>query len=286
MSGGTELGREGIHMKNLKIGKKLFITFGIVLLFFAVTVITALSCMGVLSSNFTTFYYGPYTVAAETINMRANMQEAEKYLVKSCTSIDPKTTQQNIEECKAALDRLKAGYETMSTNFTGEMQLIEEYAAKMDSTSALKDRIFDFSGKNQNTEALNTYNQQYAPILVQARELLNQIEEASALDADNFYRQGSSMQKVAFALVGIFAGVSLLIILVLSVYIVRSIIKPIQEIEQAADRMADGDLDVEIQYQSKDELGMLADSMRQMISVLRSYIQKIAKFSSRSPTAT
>ena len=264
-------------MKNLKIRKKLFIAFGISFVFFIATTITALSCLGVLSSNFTTFYQQPYTVATQAINMRANMQEAEKYLIKSCTSSDSQTANQYIEQCQAALERLKTGLDVIKTNSSGSsIQLVDEFIAKMDSSVATKEKIFEFSSKNQNSQAIETYNQEYEPMLMQARDLLSQIEEVSSQDAANFYNEGSSMQTLAFALLMTFAGVSLIIMIFLSFYIVHSITNPIEELEQAADKMSKGNLNAEIKYQSKDELGQLADSMRQMITVLRSYINNIA----------
>ena len=51
---------------------------------------------------------------------------------------------------------------------------------------------------------------------------------------------------------------------VISVYITRSLRKPIEEIEIAANKMADGDFDITINYESRDELGSLSNSMREM----------------------
>lgn len=263
-------------MKNLKIKKKLFIAFGISFLFFIATTITALFCLGVISSNFTTFYQEPYTISTQTINMRANIQEAEKYLIKSCTASNSKSAAEYNDQCQEALSRLKTGLEVIKANSAGSAALVEEYTEKMDTTVAIKEKIFEYSLNNQNQQAMQTYNHEYEPILTEATELLSKMERTASLNASDFYSEGSSMQSLAFVLLISLAGGSLVLMTILSIAITRSITRPIEQLEQAANQMANGDLSVEIAYQSKDELGGLADSMRQMITVLRSYVQNIA----------
>lgn len=77
------------------------------------------------------------------------------------------------------------------------------------------------------------------------------------------------------------AAIILVIILVgvfFSFVIVRLIKTPISEIENAALRMAEGDLDVEISYTSKDELGVLAEQVRRLIHKLQMIIDDENKF--------
>lgn len=81
--------------------------------------------------------------------------------------------------------------------------------------------------------------------------------------------------------VGLMAAVILAVILVgvfFSFVIIRSIKTPVSEIESAAIKMAEGDLDVEISYTSKDELGVLAEQVRRLIHKLQVIIDDENKF--------
>ena len=53
--------------------------------------------------------------------------------------------------------------------------------------------------------------------------------------------------------------------------------KTIEEIEIAANKMAVGDYDINIEYESKDELGSLSDSMRKMTSKTKYVINDIVR---------
>ena len=81
--------------------------------------------------------------------------------------------------------------------------------------------------------------------------------------------------------ISLMAAVILVIILVgvfFSFVIIRLIKTPISEIEKAAIKMAEGDLDVEISYTSRDELGVLAAQVRRLIHKLQVIIDDENKF--------
>lgn len=63
------------------------------------------------------------------------------------------------------------------------------------------------------------------------------------------------------------------------VFIARSIIKPLEEIEQVAKAIADGDFNQNIEYKAKDELGILAESFNKTVVRLSDYIEYINEVS-------
>ncbi len=61
----------------------------------------------------------------------------------------------------------------------------------------------------------------------------------------------------------------------LLIYILRSKLKPLKEIRHAAEAMAAGNLRTHISFQSKDEFGALANSMRACMETIQTYILDI-----------
>ena len=59
--------------------------------------------------------------------------------------------------------------------------------------------------------------------------------------------------------------------------IIESISNPVEEIKAAALEMAKGNYDLEIEYTSEDEIGVLADCMREMILVTKNNISNITE---------
>lgn len=61
----------------------------------------------------------------------------------------------------------------------------------------------------------------------------------------------------------------------LTVSLTRKIIRPLRELTIAAQKIADGDLDISLVHQTKDEVGILADSFQQTVNHLQKYIDHI-----------
>jgi len=78
---------------------------------------------------------------------------------------------------------------------------------------------------------------------------------------------------------GMFISIGLIVIV--SVWMSRYLTKPITQIKNAAQDIADGDVDREIDIQRSDEFGTLATSLNQMASKLRADTEQIKDFAEK-----
>ncbi|MEQ1563415.1 MAG: ATP-binding protein, partial [Nitrospiraceae bacterium] len=72
-------------------------------------------------------------------------------------------------------------------------------------------------------------------------------------------------------------GIAFLIAVALSVWLARSITKPLSDIAIAARQLANGDHTVRIRTGSRDEVGLLADTLNQMTDQLRAKIDELSE---------
>lgn len=82
-----------------------------------------------------------------------------------------------------------------------------------------------------------------------------------------------STRSVATSVVAIVAAVALVVYLY--VYTRRKIAAPLVVVADAGGKLADGDLQVQIQWHSNDEIGRLADSLNESIQALQGYVGEI-----------
>lgn len=90
----------------------------------------------------------------------------------------------------------------------------------------------------------------------------------TALDSDDMNR---SMKNLAILLV-VIAICSMIAVVSVSIFILRKKISPIGHVMTAAQKIAQGELDIELSVQSKDEIGVLANSFMDMSSTLKGII--------------
>jgi methyl-accepting chemotaxis protein len=73
------------------------------------------------------------------------------------------------------------------------------------------------------------------------------------------------------------ALVSLMIAAIIIIALANKIVKPIKEVEKAAEELSKGNFDVEIDYTSQDEIGNLAESMRILIAKTKEIINDTSR---------
>ena len=78
---------------------------------------------------------------------------------------------------------------------------------------------------------------------------------------------------------GLFISMGLIVIV--SIWIARYLTKPITQIKNAAQAIAEGDVDREINIERKDEFGTLAESLNRMASRLRADTEQIKKYAEK-----
>ncbi|MDO5408733.1 MAG: methyl-accepting chemotaxis protein [Eubacteriales bacterium] len=83
--------------------------------------------------------------------------------------------------------------------------------------------------------------------------------------ADELYQRLSRVKIVVIALVA-------LIVIGMSVYLIRGIRKPMEDLAEAARRATSGNLDIELEYQSRDEIGTVTEAMNVLIKRLKDII--------------
>ena len=78
--------------------------------------------------------------------------------------------------------------------------------------------------------------------------------------------------------VALFAGIGfliLVIVVIVTTYVLRSITKPVQELSEATKKIAGGDFSTRVTVGTKDEIGTLADSVNEMTEHLEDFVEKI-----------
>lgn len=83
--------------------------------------------------------------------------------------------------------------------------------------------------------------------------------------ADELYQRLSRVKIVVIALVA-------LIVIGMSVYLIRGIRRPMEDLAEAARRATSGNLDIELEYQSRDEIGTVTEAMNVLIKRLKDII--------------
>ena len=259
-------------MRNLKIGQKLSITFEVILILLLVTVGVAIYSLSSLSSSFTDFYSVGYQVSHKATDMRRTIQSAIQDIAFGMLETDQQKAQDYFAEADTEMQILKEEFDYMEKNYRGDQSDVAKALEIMNSSVQYRTEVQDLVTRGRSEEAVEVFFNSYKPLLTEAQDLLEKMDNYTTNLAADDYEVSMSDKSATMILLIIISAVALLTTIILAVDVTRRITKPIKEIEAAVKEMAGGNLDVTIAYESRDELGSLSNSVREMTGRLKAII--------------
>ncbi len=270
-------------LKNWPIRKKLVGSFGLIIVTTFVLIVALLIGMKSIEGRLVKMYEGP------TMNIHYS---AELYY----PQVD---IQRAVNRMMAeGVDSLEEMFPQLESSINNNLALMDEAYQKLHDnlmTKEDKDRleaintklVEEVTGyrvevlrllKAGDFEAAREYNNTYyKPAVDEVKGMIEELEVSILETAEEY--EGSA---VVMAIVLIIIGVVLLVIItaiavVLSLRVTKSITEPIAQIEAAANQLRVGDLSKgdAITYESEDELGVLAKTMRESLNILDGYVKEI-----------
>ena len=258
-------------MKNLKIGVKLLITFMIIIVLFCATVVTSIMGLNENADKYSEFYNVGYQITNKVMNMRRGLQ----IIVKDLSFITIEDDASEVEEYQAdmqkELDLLSENGNWLFANFTGDKELLDAFSEKITAAVDMQGTVLE-TIQTDRQAAQTMLLEEYQPLVDDAVDALIHVSEVAESEAEADYNETVAMQdRLIFIQLGM-AGGALFITIVLSLYLTKSITKPIRDLEKSAEKIVNGDFDVSITYQSRDEMGKLANAFRNMTEILEEVI--------------
>ncbi len=253
-------------MKNLKIGKKLSISFIVLLMLTVFANFYALSSLkeaGKLSHD---LFKGPYNATTQAMGIRRDLAGMDDDLAYAILAQDPTDTSYKTGILEG-FDSINERIKMISEDYSGDEKLIDDIKSSIVELRQQSEKIYAFieqgdyeTAKEMAVRTDDEYYQAYDKCKKNAIALSEDVETHGIAFDKGVQDTVSKAKFISIALI-VFATVAGLFI---CGYVTKKLRQPIDEIEIAANKMAIGDFDITINYESEDELGILSNSMRQM----------------------
>lgn len=259
-------------MKNLKVGRKLFVAFGTVIAAFVITVLLASAAIVMINSRMTEFYNKPYVNTTLQMTIRKDMQYAGKQMLWATTTDSEQETKEHIEEAAAYSVYVFENVENLKKTFDNQ-ELLKQLETAVAELKENRLAVSELALANRNEEALEIFNTTYNDATIEMQNVLLEMSEFSNNFAQSNYQQANRLGISALILMVAIGVFSISLSVYFALLITKAIKNPIIELESAAEKLKKGELDVEITYEAKDELGVLAESFKEACVFMKDVIQ-------------
>ncbi len=275
-------------MKNLSVGKKLVLGFGAVLLLLLLSVALALQCIVSLGTQVE--LYGSRTLPDNTSvwSLQYRMASAQRYIERAFIETRPGTVASMLEQAQqdgqAAVALLSAYKEnqqdeTLTAQIAQVEALIQQAGAVRQQISTLLENPTAANQALGYTMFLNSY----VPPFDQAASILSELAAQAEVHAAQQRDYAARLVMQAWISLIACGVVSLVLALMVSTAIRKSILTPVKEIVTAFEEISKGNMQTQIHYESRDEMGRMAKLIREsngiQTAIVTDVIDKFTKMS-------
>lgn len=271
------------RLKDISIKKKLIVAFGTITLLAALVVLILLGSMWGMSKKVNDLYVGPYQNLDDIWIVRRNLLDIQR-AINRLMAEGSDNLAERYETFKTTVDddvlALEEALEELDTHLqnANNLELLRQIEKEVAEGENIRAQIMNMLESGQFDEAyIYNYNN-YLPIVNNINALTVKLFESVSADAQEFVDDANSSNtfNIIFGIIMLIVGI--ITALSIAAKITVTLSEPVNQLTEAARQMYKGDMKAArmITYESKDELGVLAECMRGTMNNLYAYVEEIS----------
>jgi methyl-accepting chemotaxis protein len=261
---------------NLKVGQRLAMGFGLVLVLLAIISATAYIRIGNISNEINDLVTDKFPKTVYAGNVINNINVIARAM-RNALIVPPDEVQKELGKIPDARKNILDNFDKLEKSIhTEEGKRLLSAALDMRKTYvADQDKVIQLAGSGKRAEAVSF-------MMEQARktqgDYIKAVEELIAYQGDLMKKTGDSAAQVASQtqmLILVLGMTALLAAIGFAYWVTRSITRPLNEAVDVANQLSEGDMTVKIEVNSRDETGQLLQAMQAMTEKLSQVIAEV-----------
>ena len=192
---------------------------------------------------------------------------------------DEADIQEASQELTGLENKAKQELEALKKNCQTEKEL--EYIAVIDEKYpeylAKREEVVKLALENKDEEALQLFRGETRPLLNETAAAAQSLADLNVTLGEENSASLTLSSRIAVAVVIAVIVISILLSISFAVRVAKSVSDPIRQVQEASAKMARGELDIEIEAMSKDEIGEMTQSFMQAAELMKCYIAEITR---------
>ena len=249
-------------LKNMKISSRLIFSYMVIVCLMVVTSIVALIMLGQVSSAMQTFYSEQYLSVKNSVELQRDIHSLRAATMRAMIELSVGNSATSfVTAAEEAHANAEGNVQALSECYP-DQNLIKQVDQKLSSIKSTYNSVLSSLRAGDNATAIPNYLNNVVPTLTELINTCDTICDDAADNADNTLAAAKREASTARIIIIIACLISAAVAVLLGLTMSNSIVTPVNEMQQASHELAAGNLNVELNYQSQDALGVLADNLR------------------------
>lgn len=262
---------------NMKIASKLILSYVIIAVMSGVVGVIAIRNIEKMTDNDATLYENMTVPLSEVAEINSLFQRARVNARDLIFEDDQEVIQETYDYVLTFMNEMKTIADNFSKTIVQEEveAAYEEYLSAYDAYMQDLEKLLELCLQNRDDEA---YEFTKGTMQDSSDELRSVIEKLVELKVNGAKKQADANEDTSnsavITMIGVVSGV-IVAAICLGIFISNTISRPVRTLAAGAEKIADGDLNVYIDINTKDEIGDLANAFNKMADNLNEVISNI-----------
>ncbi|MEX1030112.1 MAG: methyl-accepting chemotaxis protein [Paenibacillaceae bacterium] len=262
---------------NLKIGVKLIIGFITVAIIAGVVGVTGILNLNTINSSYSEMSENNINASKSIGNVAVGFQNFKVYvrdIMVDKGSNDRGKYVTKVEEYDVILEDNMKLFETTirSEEIKAEYKNLQELIEKW---IPIREEMISLSLSNKEDQAVQILRAEGVPLTLAVQSSIDKLIELNEVYSAHASDTNSSSANRSILIMAILVVLGMVVAITLGIYISRIISKPVRDLVAVSEKMASGDLNVDVQINSKDEIGALSVAFSTMVDSINEVLTNI-----------
>ena len=255
-----------------KVGDKLKYAFGTVIVTFMFAMLMAFIAIILMNADTKKFYEEAYMSSVAQMEIRKDVQLVSKNILWALTVDNTGAAQSYLSAADLAAQKVESNVEELRQSYA-DRTAVDDLQQAVSEMEDIRAQLMELARQREKAKALVIFNGDYNNALVTVQNKLVIIGDNATQEATTQYRAARTTGIGSIILTVVLGVVSLNFSIVIRKTITKNMLRPIKQIQKASADLKAGNLDVDITYESTDELGQLANDFKDACATLHAMVE-------------
>ena len=255
-----------------KVGDKLKYAFGTVIVTFMFAMLMAFIAIILMNADTKKFYEEAYMSSVTQMEIRKDVQLMSKNILWALTVDNTGAAQSYLSAADQAAQKVESNVEELRQSYA-DRTAVDDLQQAVSEMEDIRAQLMELAQQREKAKALVIFNGDYNNALVSVQNKLVIIGDNATQEATTQYRAARTTGIGSIILTVVLGVVSLNFSIGIRKTITKNMLRPIKQIQKASADLKAGNLDVDITYESPDELGQLANDFKDACATLHAMVE-------------
>lgn len=261
------------YLRNAPVRKKILTALVTILVCVIILVVYGIVASTMLVGQINSFYEKSYQNSKLQLEIRKDANSLMKNVLWAVASEDVELMNQYLAEAEADADAMYESYVLLEESFD-DKELLEELGTALEEEALAREEVIALAAA-EDPGALEYFNTVYNAEAEDVIAVMKSVAERADGDALSAYNLASVIGIAALVIMVLIGVVAIAVVIFYIKELVRVITEPVTKLKEASEKLAQGELEISLDYDSEDELGDLVRSLDKVVGLLRNIIPDI-----------